>query len=48
MNRQIKFRRKSVENDFENAGQYSISDLYIDTMMQDEVIGNIYDNLENI
>ena len=39
---------KVIENDFENAGQYSISDLYIDTMMQVEVLGNIYDNAEQI
>lgn len=37
---------KVIENDFENAGQYSISDSYIDTMMQVEVLGNVFDNPE--
>ena len=39
---------KVIENDFENAGQYSISDLYIDTTMQVEVLGNVFDNPEQI
>ena len=32
-----------IENDFENAGYYSISALYTDTESDVEVIGNIYD-----
>ena len=39
---------KVIENDFENAGQYSISDSYIDTTMQVEVLGNVFDNPEQI
>lgn len=37
---------KVIENDFENAGQYSIASLNIDTTMQVEVLGNVYDNPE--
>ena len=35
-----------LENDFENAGWYSISDLHTETQTDVEVIGNIYDNPE--
>lgn len=37
---------KVIENDFENAGKYSIASLDIDTTMQVEVLGNVYDNPE--
>ena len=37
---------KVIENDFENAGQYAIASLDIDTTMQVEVLGNVYDNPE--
>ena len=37
-----------IENDFENAGYYSISALYTDTEADVEIIGNIHDNPELI
>lgn len=37
-----------IENDFENAGYYSISALYTDTESDVEIIGNIHDNPELI
>ena len=37
-----------IENDFEDAGYYSISALYTDTESDVEIIGNIYDNPELI
>lgn len=35
-----------IENDFENAGMYGISDLETDTESDVEIIGNIHDNAE--
>lgn len=40
------FILKVINNDFENAGQYSISDLNTDTKSDVVVKGNIYDNKE--
>lgn len=40
------FVLKVINNDFENAGQYSISDLNTDTTSDVVVKGNIYDNKE--
>ena len=40
------FILKVINNDFENAGQYSISDLNTDTTSDVVVKGNIYDNKE--
>lgn len=37
-----------IENDFENAGYYSISALYTDTESDVEIIGNIWDTPELI
>ena len=44
--RQGGFVFRVLENDFENAGWYSISDLNTETQTDVEVIGNIYDNPE--
>lgn len=44
--RQGGFIFRVLENDFENAGWYSISDLHTETQTDVEVIGNIYDNPE--
>lgn len=44
--RQGGFVFRVLENDFENAGWYSISDLHTETQTDVEVIGNIYDNPE--
>ena len=46
--RQGGFVLEVIENDFENAGYYSISALYTDTEADVEVIGNIHDNPELI
>lgn len=40
--RQGGFVLEVIENDFENAGYYSISALYTDTESDVEIIGNIY------
>ena len=37
---------KVINNDFEDAGQYGISDLNTDTKSDVVVKGNIYDNKE--
>ena len=42
--RQGGFVLEIIENDFENAGYYSISALYTDTEADVEVIGNIHSN----
>ena len=42
--RQGGFILEVIENDFENAGYYSISALYTDTESDVEIIGNIYSN----
>lgn len=44
--RQGGFVFRVLENDFENAGWYSMSDLHTETQTDVEVIGNIYDNPE--
>lgn len=44
--RQGGFVFRVLENDFENAGWYSISDLNTETQTDVEVLGNIYDNPE--
>ena len=44
--RQGGFVFRVLENDFENAGWYSISDLHTETQTDVEVIGNIHDNPE--
>lgn len=44
--RQGGFVFRILENDFENAGWYSISDLHTETQTDVEVIGNIYENPE--
>ena len=46
--RQGGFILEVVENDFENAGYYSISALYTDTEADVEIIANIHDNPELI
>ena len=46
--RQGGFVLEVIENDFEDAGYYSISALYTDTESDVEIIGNIYDNPELI
>lgn len=46
--RQGGFVLEVIENDFENAGYYSISALYTDTESDVEIIGNIYDTPELI
>lgn len=46
--RQGGFVLEVIENDFENAGYYSISALYTDTESDVEIIGNIHDNPELI
>ena len=46
--RQGGFILEVIENDFENAGYYSISALYTDTESDVEIIGNIYDTPELI
>lgn len=46
--RQGGFILEVIENDFENAGYYSISALYTDTESDVEIIGNIHDNPELI
>ena len=46
--RQGGFILEVVENDFENAGYYSISALYTDTESDVEIIANIHDNPELI
>ena len=42
--RQGGFVLEVIENDFENAGYYSISALYTDTESDVEIIGNIHSN----
>ena len=42
------FILKVINNDFEDAGQYSISDLNTDTKSDVVVKGNIYDNKEQL
>ena len=42
--RQGGFILEVIENDFENAGYYSISALYTDTESDVEIIGNIHSN----
>jgi uncharacterized phage protein (TIGR01671 family) len=44
--RQGGFIFRILENDFENAGWYSMSDLHTETQTDVEVIGNIHDNPE--
>ena len=44
--RQGGFVFRVLENDFENAGWYSISDLHTETQTDVKVIGNIHDNPE--
>ncbi len=46
--RQGGFVLEVIENDFEDAGYYSISALYTDTESDVEIIGNIHDNPELI
>lgn len=46
--RQGGFILEVIENDFENAGYYSISALHTDTESDVEIIGNIYDTPELI
>ena len=46
--RQGGFVLEVIENDFENAGYYSISALYTDTESDVEIISNIHDNPELI
>ena len=46
--RQGGFVLEVIENDFENAGYYSISALYTDTEADVEIIGNIHSNPELI
>lgn len=46
--RQGGFVLEVIENDFENAGYYSISALHTDTESDVEIIGNIHDNPELI